>query len=315
MIKINRNDAECLNHYIAVKQSILDRIPGILKSGIRYKKKHYTAKSPLKEYLQSLQLEVNLKPLITCAPENLNGIVNSLKSHRLDYFQKGSENNRILRNLFVTHGYEQMHKRDFIKRVNIDTCPYCNRNLITFLSDDGKIKPPIDHFYPASKFPMLALSYYNLIPSCQTCNGFDCKGDINPDDEDIQNPYLLTNKEFKFTFKPLQINMVSPFVDKTSIKIYFSQKVAGHLKVFKLEKLYEQHADIVLEMVVKGKVEYAKEYRKYLRDFTDIRLTEGEIDRMILGNYSTEAELHKRPFAKLSQDIGRELKLIGNEDH
>ncbi len=51
-------------------------------------------------------------------------------------------------------------------------CPYCQQSLaITVFKDNyGAYRPTLDHFYPKHKFPFLALSLYNLIPSCQSCN-------------------------------------------------------------------------------------------------------------------------------------------------
>jgi hypothetical protein len=86
--------------------------------------------------------------------------------------------------------------------------------------------------------------------------------------------------------------------------------LAGHLNTFKLDDLYKQHADHVLELIIKSKVAYSGRYRKYLHDFTGLQFNDDEIDRMILGNYSREEDIHKRPLAKLYQDIGKELGLI-----
>ena len=40
------------------------------------------------------------------------------------------------------------------------------------------------------------------------------------------------------------------------------------------------------------------------------KITEQMIKRFILGNYTEEQEIHKRPFAKFMQDIGKEVGLI-----
>ncbi|WP_159094479.1 HNH endonuclease [Stenotrophomonas sp. YAU14D1_LEIMI4_1] len=51
-------------------------------------------------------------------------------------------------------------------------CPYCQQSLAitVFRGKSGAYRPTLDHFYPKHKFPFLALSLYNLIPSCQSCN-------------------------------------------------------------------------------------------------------------------------------------------------
>ncbi|MHC8347413.1 hypothetical protein [Pseudomonas sp. RT6P73] len=51
------------------------------------------------------------------------------------------------------------------------TCPYCHYNYThTVVAEDGSYRPPLDHFYPKKKYPFLALTLINLIPSCHTCN-------------------------------------------------------------------------------------------------------------------------------------------------
>jgi hypothetical protein len=43
---------------------------------------------------------------------------------------------------------------------------------VTFtLNKSKELMPEIDHFYPKDKYPFLAVSFFNLIPSCLTCNG------------------------------------------------------------------------------------------------------------------------------------------------
>ncbi|WP_210456059.1 hypothetical protein [Vibrio crassostreae] len=56
------------------------------------------------------------------------------------------------------------------------TCPYCNENPIKIVNNDQRSKGEsrllfdLDHFYPKSKYPYLALSFFNHIPSCGVCN-------------------------------------------------------------------------------------------------------------------------------------------------
>ena len=74
--------------------------------------------------------------------------------------------------------------------------------------------------------------------------------------------------------------------------------------------MYQQHTDHVLELIVKSKVAYSDKYRTYLHSFKGLEFSDAEIDRMILGNYTKEDEIHKRPLAKLYQDSGVEVGVI-----
>jgi len=54
---------------------------------------------------------------------------------------------------------------ELIKKLNLSVCPYCNRNTIYNLKNNTKRTSELDHFYPQSKYPYFALSFYNLVPS------------------------------------------------------------------------------------------------------------------------------------------------------
>lgn len=50
-------------------------------------------------------------------------------------------------------------------------CPYCHYAHM-LVTEEGKksIRPDLDHYYPQHRYPYLALSLQNLIPSCSVCN-------------------------------------------------------------------------------------------------------------------------------------------------
>ena len=54
------------------------------------------------------------------------------------------------------------------KELNIRTCPYCNRHYTFTLNKGAKAAPEFDHFYDKADHPLLAVSFYNLVPSCHT---------------------------------------------------------------------------------------------------------------------------------------------------
>ncbi len=54
---------------------------------------------------------------------------------------------------------------------NLQYCPYCNADMVYAMDTRGRIaRSAFDHFFPAARYPFLALSLYNLIPSCHRCN-------------------------------------------------------------------------------------------------------------------------------------------------
>lgn len=315
MVNLNLNAVAANNHFKAVKDHLQTRIKKILKNGVVKSKTKYFPNNDLKTYLNYLLIDDNLKQLIIARPESITGIISFNKSRYGGFLTKSHSSNIILNNLFVKSCYDDtkvFSKHDFIKNIDIDTCPYCNRSYIYYLSKNKEIKPEIDHFFPKSKYPFLAMSFYNLIPSCQTCNGFGAKEEKDPLIEGLINPYLLKNSDFSFTFEPVSSRIISTLLDKNSIKVKIIKNIPGHLDVFKLKELYELHSDHVVELIFKSKIKYSDTYRTYLEKYKEkgLEFNDNEIDRMILGNYATEEEIHKRPLAKLYQDIGKELGLI-----
>lgn len=313
MIKLSTNDKEVKRHYDSIKDFVLDRINKVLK-------RKYIGRNPNRipldltiiTYLDYIKKEVNLYKLISVSPDELNDIITTTIIDYPHFIEPNHHHNKILRNIFINHGYENQSfdKLEFIKGINVDTCPYCNRNYIYYLTRGSKIKPQIDHFFPKSIYPFLGLSYYNLIPSCQTCNGFEAKGEKDPIAENLTNQYLINNTDFKFSYRLKHINFLNGISDKESIELEFRNGLSGHLDVFKLKELYAKHSDHVIELIIKSRIEYSSEYRKYLHSYVGLTFNDDEIDRMIIGNYANEKEIHKRPLAKLYQDIGRELRLI-----
>ena len=194
----------------------------------------------------------------------------------------------------------------FVKSLDLKTCPYCNRNYtFTVDEDSGKLRPEIDHFYPKSIYPFLAMSFYNLIPSCPICNHTKSSKISN----DLINPYDIKKNDFKFTYKPTDITFTqidSKKYNTNSFEIEFKSS-NKNIETFKLDELYKQHKDVVIDLLMK-KAYYPKSYMDELEK--NFGFTQDEIYRYLLGNYKKEEDLHKRPLSKLIKDISEELDLI-----
>lgn len=311
-IKIQQNLADL--YFDEVKDNIVHHINRILRIGkIKYNKRTVNLSPSLSIYLESLKdLNNNLlKELICKTPQDLIAYVENQNLTHSSFIDQRNADNIILRNIFIIHGYEKkLDKWSFINNIKIDTCSYCNRNYIYTTKKNKEVKPEIDHFFPKSKYPILGLSYFNLIPSCKSCNGFGAKEEKDPFVFNLINPYLLKNDDFVFTHKIKNIAIVNPLTGKSDVEIGFANFKQGHLDVFNLKELYELHFDHVLELIIKRNIKYSKKYRAYLNSYNGLKLGKAEIDRMILGNYSLELEQHKRPLSKMYQDIGKELGLI-----
>lgn len=136
------------------------------------------------------------------------------------------------------HCYERYKKLGFTEA----TCPYCNEFSVRII----KVKKldrqelvmlcDIDHFYPKHMFPYLALSFYNHIPSCKTCNqtfkggkSFDIDTHIHPYHQCFDSVY-----DFKFNYSILSNKNISKV--RLANKTDFPDELAS---VLQLESRYE----------------------------------------------------------------------------
>jgi len=204
----------------------------------------------------------------------------------------------------------------FAERFEVKSCLYCNAQFTLAIGKDGtkkKLLFQLDHFYNKSTLPFLSLTLGNLIPSCSTCNisksskSFTLLTHIHPYHEDAnikfdfyidQNnalEYLIGNRDYKLLTP--KVNVVDP-------------RFNAHKTTFSIEAIYEKHTDVVEELVLKS-LYYNQSRREELKkEFADLKLSASVIDRFVLGNYSLDSEINKRPLAKLSKDIGKQLKII-----
>lgn len=311
MISLNTSSLAIVDaHFDTVLVRLQKSITYVLNNGCKYKGRTYTAIGNERTFLNSLKQNPNLKRLVTASPDELAVLRRFMLMRFPDIHLNNNNLNRLLYKIFVSDGYGILDNHAFIAKLKIDTCPYCNRNYIYSLSKSGKIKPELDHYYPKSLYPYFGVSFYNLIPSCQTCNGLGVKAENDPFFKKMESPYLIKSEDYKFTFDLTKLDYLSPLDGKSSVEVKFSKQIDGNVDILKLDQLYKLHNDHVLELIVKSKVNYNDKYRKYLKDFKGLNFSDAEIDRVLIGNYTSLKELHKRPFSKLYRDIALELGLI-----
>jgi len=299
--------------YKIQKVEILKRIKAIKKNKkISIKKKKYRVTKLVIKVLVWLEKDENLKKVLLAKPRGLIAIIKRVEND--ENFQKAKYQkellHKILYRIFVDYGYEKINKLEFIQNINLGSCPYCNRNYIFSVNKKASIKPEIDHLYPKSLYPYLACSYFNLIPSCPSCNGFGAKEAndtfyVYP----ISNPYTIKPIDFQFTITPHNVEFIDNVkeekynFDNFEIELYGNK---ANIKLFKLEELYKQHKDIVLELLIK-KAYYPQ---SYIEELSRFGFSQDEVYRYLFSNYSEDKDLHKRPLSKLIKDISTELGIV-----
>jgi hypothetical protein len=339
MIRIDKQKHQILSycHYKYLQALLKKRIESIIKeTSIKIKNKDISINQATKNCLE--YIKNNLQKILLANAEELKELIKYFEANYpclvTDYKREPKPPlYLIVYKIFVSNGYsvyfsktheeknkkqieKKYHAYKFIEELNIGTCPYCNRNYISSVSKDKegdkKTRPEIDHFYPKAIYPFLACSFYNLIPSCKTCNHM--KSDDDSFYDGLMNPYEMKEDTFKFSYDLNSVDILNiEFSEKyehkheKSINIIFDKKNETNEKYFELEKLYNQeHRDIVIELLVK-KAYYPQSYIKELSNFG---FSQDEIYRYLFSNYNQDEDLHKRPLSKLVKDISNELGLI-----
>lgn len=212
----------------------------------------------------------------------------------------------------------------YVKKLGIKSCVYCNAQYAISAkrgkTDAGKnyrATFTIDHYWPKSKYPHLATSFFNLYPTCATCNQTKSTRDpifelyVKPTDPvEERNPFefRLDKASFvKYSMSGDADDLEIKFGTRTGIP---AQRATEYENYFHVEKLYGNLKDTVEEVIWKYRV-YNKAGRQALKDSYEHLLPhERDWNRFVLGNYDKEEDIHKRPLAKLVQDVAKELGVI-----
>jgi hypothetical protein len=162
-------------------------------------------RSPLPKYLKDL-INLNI-PLI------LGGKPSVIFDFNSEVYKKiKRSNNKFFDRYFKSiFNYKEFIKKgsgynaySLAENIRINACSYCNRQYtITVKNKKLLTRPQFDHFFPKSAYPILGLSFYNLIPCCTICNS-TFKGDEEMSLEDFFHPYdhaIANDFEFNYVLK------------------------------------------------------------------------------------------------------------------
>lgn len=243
-----------------------------------------------------------------------NELLNILKSYKK--FCKKNKTRAWSSQLDKAFSYDNFLNRKYnpytlAGQLNIKVCTYCNRQYtFTIIKNKKNItRPEFDHFFSQIDFPLFALSFYNLIPCCHICNAtlkhdkkFNLKTNIHPYLEGF-------GKACKFSYKPLSTlagnGLSSEYKIELRIKGNQSLKnrITGNIKTFKLNEIYENHADLVQEVVRKYFISGGNYLVRLKAMFSSHLNNLEELYQIAFGNYFKESDYEKRTMAKFVKDI------------
>ncbi len=222
-----------------------------------------------------------------------------------------------IKEIFKYEGNNQSKKITpfFTENFNFRTCFYCNKDFITNFDAKKEVSTfQLDHFYDKGTYPYLALSFYNLIPSCPTCNSSKVKGSANTFENNCIAPNSQ-NFDFhqKVKFKLLlddsckNLHIKSKDDIDINLKENYSDMYDKYIEIFKLNERYKAHKDIVFEMIEKAEL-YPESRLKELQDLTGIPFQ--QIKKDIFNLIDENEDLSKQPFSKLIVDMSKELGIL-----
>ncbi len=244
---------------------------------------------------------------INAIKEDPNNLIKSPKQP-LESLVKGKSTYeyRLILKKYKIEGKETTLAAWLVQKLGLTVCPYCNHDyILTRDPKNGVGRAQLDHYFPKKKYPHLALSFYNLIPSCPTCNRLkgEEKISLNPYEGGIENSYLfvVTNLvEFFLLEDETQVELVK----NTSYHDEQSLDPNENIKIFQINELYSQHEPLVRDLLTKAQA-YQEGYYESLRDnFKELGIgSNKDLDRLIFGNYVAPEDFGKQPLSKFTRDI------------
>lgn len=213
------------------------------------------------------------------------------------------------------------HKLLFL--MEIEVCPYCQRNYISSYEENNikKTTADLDHFYPKSLYPFLSLSLYNFIPSCQICNSRfkgnkDVRGSVYPYEEGFDE----LGVKFRISEEVI-VEILGEGYSDFSVKINYEnlkeeknkEKVKKSIKNLRLDKVYEKSHNQYIQNLLYNIEKYPENYLENC-----VEMFESDVDKkkqlkeyfkdIVKEPYRKRIE-NGEPLAKLTKDILEEFEI------
>ena len=174
-------DAEHIKNLEATFMALLDDVDKRQNIWAKLRKKLYKLNDEFKELLPTQLKNMMILPFTELATiydtyvalklSEKNDLHLSLKELFSYTKSKGGKFNALsdsIISFFKNNGFE------------IHTCHYCDMTYINYFqykeSDKKRTQFDLDHVLDKGRCPLVALSLYNLVPACPTCNGPHIKG-------------------------------------------------------------------------------------------------------------------------------------------
>lgn len=253
-----------------------------------------------------------IREMLTCPADKLVSKNNDLENQksREDIKKTFNYQYRLIEKKYNIPNYKRQRQRLaywLINKIGIQVCPYCNHNYI--LTRDSRTptarEAQLDHFYSQDNYPALALSFYNLIPSCSSCNR------IKGTKKLTHNPYISG-----FENLPLfKVNNLITVITRQEIPDITTTPsstqnplVKNDLDLLYINPLYAQQTSLAEDLIFKAQGYLGGYYDSVIETFfKDKSLSMPEIKRMLFGYHLEVEDLSKQPLSKFGRDILEQL--------
>lgn len=321
-IKITKNIKDSFGKLIdreLKKDSILKKA----ESDIDTLKKKYSTNNDKYKVLDELS---NFKTFLLFTPKEQEVFIKKWDKIHPNLFRfKSKKTNRYRQNDFCNEiikalnykGFRDVYATEIAQVINVKTCPYCNAALTVVTEKERGVynaRFQLDHYFPKSRYPLLSISFFNLIPSCNNCN--QSKSSKPPALNKDFHLYTEENTKELFEFEIPKHNVVKYILSRKQedIEIIFKSGLDGNIKntdhyndSFNIKGIYATQKDVAEELLLK----YIAYNKTQIDDLSELlSLPPDIISRIVIGNYIDRESIHKRPLAKFQQDIARQLGLI-----
>lgn len=199
----------------------------------------------------------------------------------------------------------------YFQKIGIKACVYCNSQLTvcTEVDENVSAKFQVDHYLDKASYPCFSISFFNLYPTCASCNNIKRNNEVKflLYSED---PTYIPKSAFNFSFKPGSVAKYLNSRNIEDIELVFTEPNGDFQSTFDITGIYNTQKDIAEELILKSEL-YSKSYQHSLiESFPSIFTNASLNSRIFIGNYCGENEIHKRPMSKFMQDIAKDLGLI-----
>lgn len=321
------DDATLAAHNNHQKKHVLAELDSLVQSSVFVCPIH-------RRYLRKIRQFVDERDCLIAGAEELKEMVFEIENIYFNWEVKippmlAIVNDR-LSEIFSYENFRKARKNggDWLMRKvvsHVKYCPYCNAETIYSLERDkkGDIKSALDHFFPHGRYPFLAISLHNLIPSCYRCNS-QFKQDHFTESYETFHPYIDDfDDNVEFFPKCITLDMLEGNANGDGLKIVLKprstadtsvtqEKIDNYNVLFAINTVYTQlFSEEALDILRKTKV-LNEDYLEQVCKWFEGANLKVDVDRIIYNTRLDPNDIDRHRLSKLTMDLRRNCHRICN---